>query len=170
MEIEPYLEREKILQRVSELAEEIVPLGKKLITITILKGAKPFSEALRKALAELAIEVKDHEIKLSSYVGTQSSGEVKIHSGLPDVEGENILIIEDMVDTGNTLAFFREQLLKEGVKSVKICALLDKTSRREKEIAPDYIGFTIPNKFLVGFGLDYEEKYRELPYIGELRL
>ena len=106
-------------------------------------------------------------IKVSSYEKKESTGELKIELDLDDdLTGKNLLIIEDIIDTGTTLYYLKNNYINRNAESVKIFALLDKPSRRIKDIEADYVGFTIENKFVVGYGLDYEEKLRELPYIG----
>ena len=111
-------------------------------------------------------------MSLSSYGdGTKSSGVVKVVKELDSpVEGENVLIVEDIIDSGRTLSYLLEDMKKRGAKSVKLCALLSKPDRREVEVPVDYLGYTIPDEFVVGYGLDYAQKYRNLPYIGILDL
>lgn len=169
MKIEIYLTHQEIMNKTKELAKRISKEGEELNTITVLKGAKPFSEALRKELKALGTDVKNHEIRLSSYKGKKSSGKVVLGSEPVNITKKDFIIIEDIVDTGNTMAFLKTYLSEKGIKNVKICTLLNKPSKREKNIIPDYIAFTVPDKFLVGFGLDFEEQYRELPYIGILK-
>jgi hypoxanthine phosphoribosyltransferase len=96
-----------------------------------------------------------------------STGEVKIHYDIrEDIRGKHVLLIDDIIDTGISLNYIRERILSMGAKSLKICVLLDKKERREVDVPVDYIGFEVPNKFLVGYGLDYDNKYRNLPYIA----
>jgi hypoxanthine phosphoribosyltransferase len=165
------IDEKTINSRIKELANEIYSHypNKRITTITVLEGAKPFSRKLRNELSDLGIEVEDHEIKVSSYgVGQESTGNVKVVKGLEyNIEGKDVLILEDILDTGHTLNFLSSYLSTEKkAKSVKIAVLVDKPERRVKEVKTDYIGFTIPNKFIVGFGMDFEENFRDLPYIG----
>lgn len=136
--------------------------------IGILKGSVMFMADLSKHIhIDMVMEFMD----VSSYEdSTHSSGNVKIIKDLDtDISGKEVLIVEDIVDTGRTLHALRETLLKRGAAEVKIVTLLDKPERREVEIKPDRCGFKIPNEFVVGFGLDYQQKYRNLPYIGVLK-
>ena len=108
-------------------------------------------------------------IQLESYEGEESTGVVKLKQELTGkIEGKNIIIVEDIIDTGRTLEYLREHIKKFKPKSVKICTLLSKPSRRIFELNVDYIGFSIPDEFVVGFGMDYNQKYRNLPYIGKI--
>lgn len=142
---------------------------KQLILIIILKGSLIFASDLMKKIT-LPIEIEF--MKVSSYgVGTKSSGEIKIHLDLmrDRLENYNLLIIEDIVDSGRTLSRLTQLLNNRNANSVKTCTLLDKPSRREVTFIPDYCGRVIPNEFVVGYGLDFDEKYRNLPYIGILK-
>ena len=117
------------------------------------------------------LEINDVQIDfmaVSSYgSSTVSSGKINIKKDLSEsIEGRNVLIVEDIIDTGNTLYHLIEYLKKDNPKSVKLCTLFDKPERREKEVPVDWVGFDIPNKFIVGYGLDYDQQYRNLPYIG----
>ena len=107
---------------------------------------------------------------VSSYSGTSSTGAVKINKDLSeDIEGRHLIIVEDILDSGNTLAFLKAYLMTKGARSVTIVTLLDKPSRREKAIHADYAGFVVPDEFVVGYGLDYAQQYRNMPYIGVLK-
>ena len=139
-----------------------------LIVIIILKGSLVFASDLIKKI-NLPLEVEF--MKVSSYgAGTKNSGEIKIHLDLmrENLEKYNILIIEDIVDSGRTLSRLTQLLKNRNANSVKTVTLLDKPSRREVPFTPDYCGTTIPDEFVVGYGLDYDEKYRNLPYVGIL--
>ena len=106
-------------------------------------------------------------MQVSSYEGTETTHNIKLKKDLDkDIAGKNVIIVEDIVDTGHTLKHLKEYLLTKKPKSLKIAVLTDKKERREVEIEADYVGFTIPNKFVIGYGLDYDEEYRDLPYIG----
>ncbi len=137
------------------------------VLVGILKGAVPFVADLMRAIdLPLAYDL----MAVSSYgAATRSSGTVRFLKDLDmSIEDREVLIVEDIVDTGLTLKYLTESLKNRGVNSIKTCTLLDKPSRRRAEIQPDYNGFVIPDVFVVGYGLDYNEKYRNLPYIGVL--
>ena len=172
-DIKTILINEKELETINaQLAEKInadyADQTKPLIVIVILKGSLIFaSDLVRKINLPLEIEF----MKVSSYgAGTKNSGEIKVHLDLmrENLEQYNILIIEDIVDSGRTLARLTQLLRNRNANSVKTCTLLDKPSRREVPFTPDYCGTTIPDEFVVGYGLDFDEKYRNLPYIGIL--
>ena len=161
---------EKTLQsRISELADQIMKDydGKKLTLICILKGSIFFTVDLARRIKN---EVNIDCIMASSYgENTISSGEVEMKLDIKnDIEGKDVLVVEDIIDTGNTLAYLLEHLKKKNPKTLKLCALLSKPERREVDIDVNYIGFEIPNKFVVGYGLDFNEDYRNLTYIGYL--
>ncbi|NLM24558.1 MAG: hypoxanthine phosphoribosyltransferase [Firmicutes bacterium] len=160
---------DQIKQRVKELGQQIsedYPDGN-LVLIGILKGAVVF-------LADLMREIKTHVeidfMSVSSYgTASESSGVVRILKDLDlSIEGRDILIVEDIVDTGLTLAYLKDLLQSRNPKSVKIAAFLDKPERRKIEISADYLGYSVPDEFLVGYGLDYAERYRYLPYVAVL--
>ena len=141
----------------------------KLVLLCILKGSVVFMGDLMKKIHH---PVEIDFMKVSSYGdGTTSSGRIKIHLDLnrADISECNILIIEDIIDSGKTLSYLSEYLRLNGAKSVRTCTLLDKPSRREVDFASDYVGKTIPDEFVIGYGLDYQEKYRALPYVGVLK-
>lgn len=165
------IEEEDIKNKVKELASKISKdyYNKDLILIGILKGAFVF---LADLMRNLTIPCSCDFIKVSSYgSSTESSGIVKIVADISiPVENKDILLVEDIVDTGLTLKYLIDHLSLKRPKSIKICALLDKPERHKIEIPIDYLGFTIPNKFVVGYGIDYDEKFRYLPYIGYIEL
>ena len=155
---------EEIGEIVSRLADEInrdyAGSDKKLIIVSVLKGAMPFTIDLMKKL-DVVLELEC--IKASSYgMGTESSGKIKMNLDFnrDDIAECDCLIVEDIVDSGNTLKFLVEHLKNKGARSVKTCTLLDKPSRRKVDLTPDYCCFTIPDEFVVGYGLDYDELYR----------
>ena len=142
---------------------------KKLVLLCILKGSIVFMGDLMK---KITVPVEIDCMKVSSYgSGTTSSGSVKIHLDVTrtDLSDCDFLIIEDIIDSGHTLSYLTEYLKLRGAKSVKTCALLDKPSRRKVEFVPDYVGTEIPDEFVVGYGLDYDERFRALPYVGVLK-
>lgn len=160
---------EQVTGRIRELAEQINSdlNGEPVKLICILKGASFFACELAKRLTS---PVYMDFMYVSSYGdGTESSGIVKITKDLEStVEGQNVLIAEDIIDSGNTLHFLSGEMKKRGAKSVRICTLLSKPDRRVVDVPVDYVGYVIPDKFVVGYGLDYAQKYRNLPYIGEI--
>ncbi len=142
---------------------------KPLVVITILKGSMPFSADLIRKI-EMPVELEF--MKVSSYgAGTKNSGEIKIHLDLmrEHLEQYDLLIVEDIVDSGRTLSRLTQLLKNRNANSVRTCTLLDKPSRREVPFTPDYCGQVIEDEFVVGYGLDYNEKYRNLPYVGILK-
>ncbi len=167
----------KVLVTEKELREKVAELGKKisedyrnknLMMVSVLKGSVVFMADLMRAI-EIPCQIDF--MSVSSYGnGTKSSGAVKIVKDLDhDLKGFDLLIVEDILDSGRTLDYIKHMLLQRGVKSIRICTLLDKPERREANIVPDYSCFTIPDEFVVGYGLDFAEKYRNLPFIGILK-
>ena len=167
---EVLISEEEIQQRVKELGEEITKdyKNKDLMLVGILKGAVIFMSELSK---HIKLPILMDFMAVSSYGESSiSTGEVKIIKDLDfSVEGKDILIVEDIIDTGLTLAYLTDNLKKRGAKSVKIVTLLDKPDRRNIKVYVDYLGFLIPNEFVVGYGLDYAEQYRTLPFVGALK-
>ena len=142
---------------------------KKLVLLCILKGSIVFMGDLMK---KLTVPVEIDCMKVSSYgSGTASSGNIKIHLDITrdDISDCDILVVEDIIDSGCTLSYLTEYLKLQGAKSVKTCTLLDKPSRRKVTFTPDYSGLEIPDEFVVGYGLDYDERFRALPYVGVLK-
>ena len=164
------LSEEQIQKRVKELGQEISLdyQDKNLMVVGILKGAVIFMADLVKSIK---LPITMDFMAVSSYgSSTISTGEVRIIKDLDfSVEGKDILIIEDIIDTGLTLNYLTDNLRKRGASSVKICTLLDKVDRRTVGVPVDYLGFEIPDEFVVGYGLDYAEQYRNLPYVGALK-
>lgn len=142
--------------------------GKNLLVVGVLKGSVLFTSDLIKYIT---IPCEIDFMAVSSYGNsTESSGVVRILKDLDNgIEGKDVLIAEDIVDTGNTLSYLKQYLAGRGASSVKIITLLDKPERRTAEIDVDYVGFEVPNEFIVGYGIDYAEKYRNLPFIGILK-
>lgn len=141
--------------------------GKNLLLVSVLRGSVIFMADL---MREIKIPCTIDFMAVSSYgAGTKSSGVVKIIKDLDvNLAGYDILIVEDILDSGNTLSYLKKMLLTRNPSSIKICTLLDKPERRTADITADYSGFSIPDAFAVGYGLDYDEKYRNLPFIGVL--
>jgi hypoxanthine phosphoribosyltransferase len=158
--------REQIAKRVIELGAEITRdlNGEKLVMVGVLKGAAPFLADLARAVqADATFDF----VSTSSYGnGQRSSGAVKLIKDLDHpIEGKNVLIVEDILDTGLTLSYLRKLFLQQKPKTLRIATLLDKPSRRIEQITADYVGFSIPNLFVIGYGMDYAERYRNLPDI-----
>ena len=166
--IKVILTEEEVNKRISEVAEEINKdyKGEGIHLICILKGGAMFMCELAKRLnGEVSFDFMD----VSSYgSGTESTGVIKILKDLDeDISGKNVIIVEDIIDTGRTLHNLSNLLMSRGPKSIRICTMLDKPSRRvQKEVKVDYRCFEIPNKFVIGYGLDYDQRYRNLPFIG----
>lgn len=164
--INTLISEEELQKRVKEMAKQISEdyKGKDITFICILKGSVFFTVDLAKNIPS---NVKLEFIRVSSYHGTESTGKIELKLDLKeDIEGKDVIIIEDIVDTGRTLSYLKEHLKTKKPKSLKICTLLDKKERRVCEIEPEYVGFNIPDKFVLGYGLDVDELYRNLPYIG----
>lgn len=161
---------EEVAKRVNELGEELFDkfADKNPMFVGVLKGCFIFMADLVRATQ---IQSELEFIGLSSYQsGTASSGVVEITRDLQkDITGRHIIVVEDILDSGNTLSFLKKLLEAKGAASVTIVTLLDKPSRREKAITADYVGFVVPDEFVVGYGLDYDQKYRNMPYIGVLK-
>ena len=165
--VEVLISREKVEERIKELAKEIEKdyAGKELVCVGLLKGSVMFMADLIKAVD---LDLRIDFMKVSSYgSGTNSTGVVKI---LKDVDvnlaGKDVLIVEDIIDTGLTILNVKDFLSKKNPNSVRVCTLLDKPSRRVVEVKGEYVGFEIPDEFVVGYGLDLDEKYRNLPFVG----
>ena len=165
-EINILINKAKLEKRIEEMGKQIQKdyEGKELVFVGILKGSVMFMTELAKNIKmNVAIDFMD----VSSYEGTEITGNVKINKDIRDtIEGKDIIIVEDIIDTGRTLTFVKEYLKQKNPNSIKIATMLSKPSKRIMEMEVDYIGFAIEDKFVVGYGLDYNEKYRNLPYIG----
>jgi len=166
-DIKVLIDEEKLQKRVDEIADQIQKeyKGREIILICILKGSIFFTVDLARRIKG---DVKIEFIRVSSYNdGTESSGEIKMKLDLKDsIQGKDVIVIEDIIDTGRTLSYLIEYLKMKKPNSVKLCALLDKPDRRTINVTVDYTGFQIPDKFVVGYGLDFDERYRNLPYVG----
>ena len=165
--INVHLTEEELDKRIREMAAQISKDfdGEPITLICILKGSVFFTCDLAKRISN---PVELDFMKVSSYgSGTSSSGRVKIEQDLDEnIEGKNVLVVEDIIDSGRTLSYLLDILGRRNPKSLKLCTLLDKPDRRVVEVNVDYVGFEIPDEFVVGYGLDYDQKYRNLPYIG----
>ncbi len=165
------ISEESLMERVNELAKQITEdyAGKELKLVCILKGSIFFTTELAK---RIDLPIRLDFMSVSSYGNeTTSSGRVKIVKDLDEsIRGEHVIVIEDIIDSGRTLSFLMEMLESRQPASLALCTLLDKPSRRVVEVPVDYTGFEIPDEFVVGFGLDYAQKYRALPYVGMLEI
>lgn len=167
---EVLVSEEDITSKVKELGKQITEdyKDKDLLLIGILKGSVIFMSELAQ---NIKLPVEMDFMAVSSYgKSSVSTGEVRIIKDLDfSVEDRNLLIIEDIIDTGYTLSYLIDNLKKRGAKSIKVCTLLDKPDRRKADIHVDYLGFIVPDEFIVGYGLDYAERYRNLPYVAALK-
>ena len=162
------LSAEQIQSRVKELGEQITKdyQGKEPVFIGMLKGAVYFFSDLTK---NVKLPLMIDFARLSSYRNGTTSGEMEVIADITaNIEGKDVIIVEDIVDSGKTLSYFVKLLQKKNPASIKICAFIDKKERREVEISADYVGFDIPCGFVIGYGLDYAEKYREFPFLAEI--
>ena len=168
--IDVLLSEDVINVRIRELAAQIDAdyAGESVTLLCTLKGAVFFACELAK---RITIPVFMEFIQTASYEGTQSTGTVSMKLDIPeeDVAGKHLIIIEDVIDTGRTLSVVKEMMLKRNPASLKVCSLLDKHECRVVPFEGDYVGFTIGNEFVVGYGLDVDQKYRNLPYVGVIR-
>ena len=164
------ISREELQTRIKELGQEITKdyEGKELVVISVLKGSIMFMADL---LRNIDTHVEIDFMVVSSYgAGVVSTGAVKMLKDVfLSIEGKDVLIVEDILDTGRTLHYIKDYLDARKPNSIKICTLLDKPERREADITADYVGFTVPDEFVIGYGLDFNEKYRNVPYIGVLK-
>lgn len=166
-ELKVMYSEEELQKRIQELAEQIDKdyEGKEdIIVISVLKGAIFFTvDLVKKMKTPIILEV----MQVSSYSGTESTGNIIVKKDLDcDIEGKDVLVVEDIIDSGRTLKYLKDYLISKNPNSVKIAVLMDKAERREVEVDVDYTGFEIPNKFVVGYGFDVDEKGRNIPYVG----
>lgn len=156
--------------RLDELAKEIMNdyQNKDIVMLCILKGSIFFTVELAKRIKN---NVQFEFVEVSSYENNKNTGKIKLNKDITSsIEGKDIIVVEDIVDTGKTISFLKEYILEKKPKTLKICSLLDKPSKREVEVEIDYIGFTIEDKFVVGYGLDDNQNYRNLNYIGYIEM
>ncbi len=165
--VEVLLSEEEVNRRISEIGQQISKdyEGRQVHLVCVLKGGSFFMCELAK---RITVPVSLDFMSVSSYGGdTKSSGVVRIVKDLDEpLEGKDVIVVEDIVDSGRTLSYLWELLGQRGPKSISLCTLLDKPDRRVVDIKADYTGFNIPDEFVVGYGLDYDQRYRNLPYIG----
>lgn len=166
IDLKVLLSEEEIQNRLKELAKEIDGYyqGKEIIVLCVLRGAIYFMVDLTK---NMSTSIQPDFIRVSSYEGTETTGKINIIDDLKeDIKGKNVLVVEDIIDTGYTLKFLKEYLLAKEPADLKIAVLADKKERREVEVEVDFVGFEIPNKYIVGYGFDYNNTCRNLKYIG----
>ena len=165
----------KVLISEEELNSKIKVIGKKItedfkgkepLFVGLLKGVVPFIGDLIKTV-DLYCEI-DY-LRVRSYEGTKSTGNINTSGYVPEVKGKDVILVDDILDTGKTLKKIKNLFINAGAKSVSVCVLLDKPEGRTEDIKADYFCFNVPNEFVVGYGLDYNQKYRNLPYIGVLK-
>ena len=164
--ITEFISMRKIDTRIFALAQQINKAysDEEVVCICVLKGAYMFFSDLMKSIV---VPSTIDFIRVESYKGTESTSDIKLISE-PTIElkGKNVLLVEDIIDTGKTLKFLLDYFNEKEVQDINVCTLLDKPSRREVDVSPNYTGFVIPNTFVIGYGLDFNEEYRHLPYIG----
>lgn len=164
--VKPFIETEKLQQRIKELGAEITRdfKGEQVVMVGVLNGSFLF---LADLVRTLNLPVQIEFVSLSSYEGTESTGQVRFHLDVKqNLEGKNVVLVEDIVDTGLTIQFLLKHFKLKNPKTLKLCSLLRKKARLKTEVAIDYLGFDIEDKFVIGYGLDFNGNYRELPYIG----
>lgn len=162
------ISREELEKRIKELAEELDRdyLGKEITVICVMRGAVFFTVELT---LNMKTKMKYEFITLSSYEGTDTTGEVTLRTDLRDsIEGKDVLIVEDIIDTGISMNYLLQHLRSKNPRTIKVCALCNKAERRQVEVPIDYIGFEVPNKYIVGYGFDIDNNYRNIPYVGTL--
>lgn len=160
---------DQIVKRCEDIGTQISEeyKGKKVILVGLLKGSIPFFAELAQ---HISLDVEFDFMAVSSYEGTESTGNVLVKKDISnDITGKDIIIVEDILDTGKTLHTVRAMLMEKGAASVEIATLLNKQERRVYPIQAKYVGFEIPNAFVIGYGMDYNENYRNLPYVGVLK-
>ena len=166
-EVTCLISSDELARRIAELARQISADydGKQPVVVGVLKGAWVF---LADLVRQLTLPVRCDFVKVSSYgLGTSTSGEVRLQLDLTiPAEGQHLLLVEDIIDTGTTTSWLLEHLHRKKPASIKVCALLDNRARRRTPVTIDYLGFPIPDRFVVGYGIDYAERYRQLPFVG----
>lgn len=164
----PLISQQELNRRIKDLGRRISEdyQDRDVVMIGVLKGAFAFFADLVRAVH---VPVELDFLVVSSYQSSKSTGRVKIISDLTvEIKGQDVIVVEDIVDSGLTLSFLKKKLLMRHPNSLRVCALLDKPERRTINVPIEYVGFTVPNKYVVGYGLDYENRYRNLPYIAVL--
>jgi hypoxanthine phosphoribosyltransferase len=168
MVVKPLFTETKIKARVGQMAAEISNAHgshETLVVLVVLHGALLFAADLVRGLT-MPTEIES--VRLKSYKGTESTGTVQLEGAIPNLEGKHVLVVEDIVDSGRSIAFLKNHLAQSGAKSIKIAALLDKPDAHGADTAPDYTGFAIGRNFVIGYGLDLDGRFRNLPFVAEL--
>ena len=169
-EFKTLITEEEINTRLDELAKEIMKdyQNKDIVMLCILKGSIFFTVELAKRIRN---NVLFEFVEVSSYENNKNTGKIKLNKDIgSSIEGKDVIVVEDIIDTGRTLTFLKEYLMEKNPKTLKICSLLDKPSKRECPVQADYVGFSIEDKFVVGYGLDDNQNYRNLNYIGYIEI
>ena len=162
------ISREELDKRIAELAEQIDNdyLGKEITIVCVMRGAVFFTVELT---LKMKTKLKYEFITISSYEGTDTTGEITLRTDLREsIEGKDVLIVEDIIDTGRSMRYLIGHLRSKNPRTLKVCTLANKAERREIEVPIDYIGFEVPNKYIVGFGFDIDNNYRNMPYVATL--
>ncbi len=162
------ISREELDKRIGELAEQIDKdyLGKEITIVCVMRGAVFFTVELT---LKMKTKLKYEFITISSYEGTDTTGEITLRTDLREsIEGKDVLIVEDIIDTGRSMRYLIDHLRSKNPRTLKVCTLADKAERREIEVPIDYTGFVVPNKYIVGFGFDIDNNYRNMPYVATL--
>lgn len=170
-EVRTLFSEAEISTRVDQIARDVADrIEADLLVVAILKGSFVFTADLIRALHRAGVRPQIDFMQLASYgMGTESSGQIEVIRDLTDpVEGRDVLLVDDILDSGRTLSFARDRLLRTGARRVQLCVLLDKQARRVQQVNADFVGFECPDEFIVGYGLDHANFYRELPFIGVL--
>lgn len=162
--------QEELAERIDELAEEIArAMPGEIMIVSLLRGSFMFTADLIRAMYHVGVQQQIDFMTLSSYQGVESTKQVTINRDISEsVAGKQVLILDDILETGRTLDYAVSVLRERGATNLKICVLLEKPGKRDFELKADFVGFTVPDKFVVGYGLDYDNHYREMPYIGYL--
>ncbi len=162
------ISKEELERRIGELAEQLDQdyLGREVTIICVMRGAVFFTVQLT---LRMKTKLKYEFITISSYQGTDTTGEVTLMTDLREsIEGKDVLIVEDIIDTGRSMKYLIDHLKSKNPRTLKVCVLANKAERREIEVPIDYIGFEVPNKYIVGYGFDIDNNYRNLPYVAYL--
>ncbi|MAA99444.1 MAG: hypoxanthine phosphoribosyltransferase [Stappia sp.] len=169
-EILPLFDEASIADRVAEMAREIAAdRPERLLVVAVLKGSFMFAADLVRALHRAGLELEMEFIHLSSYGAGTESREIRVLRDVEsDVAGRDVILVDDILESGRTLTFARDRLTQRGARSVRVAALLDKPSRRKSAISAEYVGFECPDRFVVGYGMDMGHKWRQLPFIGHV--
>ena len=165
--------QEEIQERIEALADEIAQRmnTQDLMIICLLRGSFIFAADLVRELYRVGVQPQVDFMTVSSYSGTESTGNITVHRDIrDDVKGRTVLILDDILETGRTISAAKELIQQRGAADIKVAMLLDKPGKRDKEIEADFVGFTIADRFVVGYGLDYDNHFRELPFIGYIEI